>query len=130
MSEASGELVGAGREYLLEKSLGRFLRERLDRDVVANRIVPGLARRFKPDYRSERHRVIVEFDGDEHYRSVRKILGDVEREAVFAEAGYRVVCVPYFVQLTRPVITDLFGGLARRITEIFLIFRTASSPTG
>lgn len=57
--------------------------------------------------------MIVEFDGDEHYRSVRKILGDVEREAVFAEAGYRVVCVPYFVQLTRPVITDLFGGLAQ-----------------
>src|SRR6516165_5637003 len=99
------------REYLVEASLGRFLRERVDDNVVPNSGVPGLARRFQPDFRSERHRLIVEFDGDDHYRSARRILGDRERDAVFSDAGYRVVRVPYFVQLTRMVIGRLFGTL-------------------
>ena len=101
------------REYLVEASLGRFLRERVDDNVVPNSGVPGLARRFQPDFRSERHRLIVEFDGDDHYRSARRILGDRERDAVFSDAGYRVVRVPYFVQLTQVVIADLFGQIAR-----------------
>jgi len=99
-------------EYLIEASLGRFLRERVDRETIAGQIVPGLGRRYRPDFRSERHRLIVEFDGDEYYRSVKKILGDEERDAAFTAAGYRVVRIPYFVQLAKPVIAGLFGDAA------------------
>jgi very-short-patch-repair endonuclease len=74
-------------DYLIEVSLGRFLRERVDSEVIASQVVPGLGRRYRPDFRSELHRLIVEFDGDEHYRSAKKILGDQERDAAFAAAG-------------------------------------------
>jgi hypothetical protein len=104
----SGEAV----KYLVEASLGRFLRERVDPEIIAGQIVSGLGRRYRPDFRSERHQLIVEFDGDEHYRSAKKILGDKERDEAFAVAGYRVVRIPYFVQLAGVVIAGLFGDVA------------------
>ena len=98
-------------DYLTEASLGRFLRERLDGDVVADSIVPGLGRRFRPDYRSERHRLVVEFDGDQHYRSAGHVLRDQERDVALRAAGYSVVRIPYFVQLDAKTIGQLFGAL-------------------
>lgn len=100
------------QEYLVEFSLGHFLRERVDPEIIAGQIVSGLGRRYRPDFRSERYRLIVEYDGDEHYRSAKKILGDQERDAVFVAAGYRVIRIPYFVQLKRDVIVALFGDAA------------------
>jgi very-short-patch-repair endonuclease len=47
-------------------------------------LIPGMSRRYRPDFRSERHRLIVEFDGDEHYRSAKKILRDEERDRALA----------------------------------------------
>lgn len=98
-------------DYLTELSLGRFLRERLDEGVVADSVVPGLGRRFRPDYRSERHRLVVEFDGDQHYRSAGHVLRDQERDAILRDAGYTVARIPYFVQLDATTIGLLFGGL-------------------
>ena len=97
--------------YLDERSLGRFLRERLDPKIVANAQVPALARRFRPDFRSERDRLIIEFDGDQHYRRALHVIQDAERDAVLTAAGYRVIRIPYFVQLTADTIRHLFGTL-------------------
>jgi very-short-patch-repair endonuclease len=105
-------MKSGGREYLTEVLLGQFLRERVDETFVANQPVPGLGRRFRPDYHSDRHKLVVEFDGDQHYRSSRIILGDVERDSFFTTNGFRVIRVPYFVQLSRAVIMHLFGQLA------------------
>lgn len=99
------------RAYLEEVALGRFLRERLDPDVVYNKIVPGIVGRYRPDYRSERHKSIIEFDGNQHYQRAANILRDVEKDAVFVAAGYRVIRIPYFVQLDSKVIYLLFGNL-------------------
>ena len=49
---------------------------------------------------------------DEHYRSAKKILADEERDRAFVAARYRVVRIPYFVQLTRDVIVNLFDTAA------------------
>lgn len=98
-------------DYLTELSLGRFLRERLDDEVVADSVVPGIGRRFRPDYRSERHRLVVEFDGDQHYRSAGHVLRDQERDALLRAAGYAVVRIPYFVQLDATTIGHLFCAL-------------------
>ncbi len=98
-------------DYLTELSLGRFLRKRLDDGVVADSVVPGIGRRFRPDYRSERHRLVVEFDGDQHYRSAGHVLRDQERDAFLRAAGYAVVRIPYFVQLDATTIGHLFGAL-------------------
>ena len=109
------------REYLTEVLLGQFLRKRVDATFVANQPVPGLGRRFRPDYHSDRHKLVVEFDGDQHYRSSRVILGDVERDAFFTASGFRVIRIPYFVQLSHAVIMHLFGQLAHT-TGDFLNF--------
>jgi hypothetical protein len=109
-----GCMVGkqmAERPYLDEASLGRFLRERLNPETVSDTLVPGIRRRFRPDYRSERHRLIVEFDGDQHYRSAKHVIEDAMRDQILTDAGYRVLRIPYFVQMTEPVIGGLFGDL-------------------
>jgi|SRR5271165_3646990 len=98
------------RSYLDESSLGRFLRERLDPETISNAHVPTITRRFRPDYRSEKHRLIVEFDGDQHYRSAKHVIEDKERDRILSDAGYRVIRIPYFVQMTEPVIGGLFGN--------------------
>jgi hypothetical protein len=113
--------VASERVYLTEGLLGQFLRDRVDQEVIANQPVPGSGRRLRPDYRCERWRLIVEFDGDAHYRSTKTIVGDVERDGLFLNLGYTVVRIPYFVQLTSPVIGDLFGVLARDHSD-FLSF--------
>jgi hypothetical protein len=105
----------AENAYLDEASLGRFLRERLDPDVVADRAVPGLVQRFRPDYRSERHRLVIEFDGNQHYQRAAHVVGDERRDVVLAAAGYTTVRVPYFVQLTPETIPRLFGN---RVTDV------------
>ncbi len=101
----------AERPYLDEASLGRFLRERLDPNMLGDARVPGIARQFRPDYRSERHKLIAEFDGDQHYRSAKHVIEDNTRDQALIEAGYTVIRVPYFVQMTEPVIGLLFGDL-------------------
>jgi hypothetical protein len=96
--------------HLTEEALGDFLRARFDPAVVADKCIPGATHRFRPDYRSDRHRTIVEFDGDSHYCSARRVLADMRRDKLLCEAGYVVIRIPYFVQLTQEVIEDLFGA--------------------
>lgn len=105
------------RPYLDERSLGQFLRDRLDPEIVSNALVPGVVRRFRPDYRSEQYKLIVEFDGDQHYRSAKHVIEDTVRDQIITGAGYRVVRIPYFVQMTAPVIGQLFGPLVSNQTR-------------
>jgi len=101
--------------YLTEISLGRFLRERLDADIISNTRVPTINRLFRPDYRSEKHKLIVEFDGDQHYRSAKHVIEDKLRDQILTDAGYLMIRIPYFIQMTEPVIGLLFGDrIARR----------------
>lgn len=97
------------KAYLTERALGRFLRERLDPHVFASVKVPGIAQRFRPDYRSEPYKIIAEFDGPQHYQSARHVILDAERDRILTAAGYQVVRIPYFVQLAEPIISLLFG---------------------
>jgi hypothetical protein len=69
------EMNSQATEYLTEASLGRFLRERVDPAIVAGQLIPGISRRYQPDFRMENAPLIVEFDGDEHYRSAKRSWG-------------------------------------------------------
>lgn len=53
--------------------------------------------------------VVVEFDGDEHYRDTLKIKADREKDAVAAGAGMQVVRVPYWVQVDAEILRHYFG---------------------
>lgn len=65
--------------------------------------------RKRPDYRSESLKLIVEFDGLPHYQSPLQIKKDKENTLIYESLGYKVVRIPYFIQLTREAIKILFN---------------------
>jgi hypothetical protein len=52
---------------------------------------------------------------DYEYASV--VINDAEKDQLLREAGYKVIRVPYFVQMREPVIGELFGGLVEDRTR-------------
>lgn len=69
----------------------------------------GKKSRVRPDYRSEHLKMIVEFDGLPHYTSPDQWEKDKNNQLFYESYGYKVVRVPYFIQLTDTVVERLFG---------------------
>jgi len=65
--------------------------------------------RTRPDYWSQKLQLVIEFDGLPHYTNPDVILKDVENTLRYNKAGYRVVRIPYFIQLSRNAVKTLFG---------------------
>lgn len=84
-------------------------------DWINNRIIPNLydstgkKRRTRPDWRSESLRLIIEFDGLQHYTNPDNIIKDENNTALYESVGYKVVRIPYFIQLTNKAVKQLFG---------------------
>ena len=71
--------------------------------------VPGSRRRWDMWFTTEGGRVVVEYDGDEHYRSTLKIKADIEKEGLAREHGLRLIRIPYWVQLDTTTLSYYFG---------------------
>ena len=71
--------------------------------------VNGEKFRNRPDYRSESLKLIVEFDGLPHYNSPETILKDKKNTELYQKLGYKVVRIPYFIQLTNKAVKTLFS---------------------
>lgn len=69
----------------------------------------GVKTRKRPDYRSDSLKLIVEFDGLPHYTSPVKIYDDLETTRLYEATGWKVVRIPFFIQLTNAAIEQLFG---------------------
>ena len=69
----------------------------------------GSISRRRPDYRSESLKLIIEFDGLQHYNNPENILKDIENTKFYIEQGYKVVRIPYFIQLTNSAVESMFG---------------------
>ena len=83
-------------------------------DWIHDQIVPdlmdnGKKSRIRPDYRSEKLKMIVEFDGILHYKKVEEIINDERKNKIYEDNGYKVVRIPYFIQMTNEVAYQLFG---------------------
>ncbi len=84
-------------------------------DWVHDQTVPGLkhadgkAFKGRPDYRSDSLKLIVEFDGLQHYQDPTQIDADIKRTKIYEAAGYKVVRIPYFIQLTQRAVEILFN---------------------
>lgn len=97
-------------EFLNEKRLGEFLKLLFPKhEFIHDRIVPNSSSRRRPDYRNDDLKIIVEFDGDKHYKEVSKIKSERNKTENYQNMGYRVIRVPYFIQLTPETISHLFG---------------------
>jgi hypothetical protein len=82
------------RDWLHDKALGE---------------VNGKPYRSRPDYRSEQLKIIVEFDGLPHYTKPDIIEKDYRLTELYTQLGYKVVRIPYFIQLTNKAVKTLFG---------------------
>ena len=65
--------------------------------------------RIRPDYRCDELRLVVEFDGTPHYTDPAVIAKDNRNQRIYENHEYAVVRIPYFIQLTRDVVKELFG---------------------
>ena len=71
-------------------------------------MVNGTLYRNRPDYRSEELKLIIEFDGLQHYTKPDIIEKDLKTTKLYINLGYKVVRIPYFIQMTNKAVKTLF----------------------
>lgn len=77
-------------------------------DKVIDDLPSKIKSRKRPDYRSQTLKLIVEFDGLQHYTNPDNIIKDKAATEFYRSLGYKVVRIPYFIQLTNKVVKQLF----------------------
>lgn len=94
--------------YLTEEKLGNVLSSvYAGCTIIHNKAYTG--QKFRPDYHIVEERIVVEFDGYQHYTSSKNIIRDDRKDLILLNDNIRVIRVPYFVQLSTEVIKELFG---------------------
>lgn len=78
-------------------------------DKSIGKLEDGRVIRLRPDYRSEQLKLIVEFDGIQHYSNPEQIAKDLYNTKIYESLGYKVVRIPYFIQLTKKTVEKMFG---------------------
>lgn len=78
-------------------------------DQPIAQVLDGKKLRIRPDYRSDRLKMVVEFDGTQHYEKPDVIRRDLGNTEAYRRLGYKVVRIPYFIQLTQEAVKTLFG---------------------
>lgn len=106
--------------YLIQKKLEDALRQIVGENAWrgSELKVPSSRRRWDMAYETNGQTTVVEFDGDAHYWNSLKIKVDAEKDVVAEELGYRVVRIPYWVQLTSETLVYYFG-LEKAIKQDF-----------
>ena len=69
----------------------------------------GIKYRKRPDYRSEELKLIIEFDGLQHYTKPDVIEKDEINTELYKGFVYKVVRIPYFIQLSNKAVKTLFN---------------------
>jgi very-short-patch-repair endonuclease len=117
--------------YLTEESLAQELRHLYPGEqFIRDKTVPGSGIRKRPDYRCDNLKLIVEYDGPRHYRQAYRIKQDLRKRDCYEKMGFKVVRIPYFVQLTTETVQTLFG-LVKEVHEDFphgFIIKTVTLP--
>lgn len=80
----------------------------LPKETVSYRNSSLEYRRYRPDARCENLNIIIEYDGINHYQNQTVILNDYRRDTWFTALGYKVVRIPYWIQLSSNMIKYLF----------------------
>lgn len=104
--------------YLLQRKLETALRKIVGESWSGAEVrVEGTRYRWDMVYTRSGQTVVVEFDGDEHYRDTRKIRVDRIKDRIADENGYSVVRFPYWIQLTSETLWHYFGLQAKVIQD-------------
>ena len=95
--------------YLTEEILGNYLYHIFDDYTICHdRAVPESNERFRLDFRIEELKLIVEFDGYQHFTNNKCIVQDRYKDGVLKGLGYTIIRIPYFIQFTEEVLIKLF----------------------
>lgn len=78
-------------------------------DRPIKEVFDGKKQMIRPDYRNVEKKLIIEFDGIQHYTQPNKIAKDIANTRIYQGLGYKVVRIPYFIQLTNMAVKTLFG---------------------
>ena len=92
--------------YLTEEKLETILVEVFGTVVRNKQFKPY---RFRPDFRLDQEKIVVEFNGPNHFCDPNIISSDYHKKELIQSSGYQLIEIPYFVQLTREVTKFLFG---------------------
>jgi very-short-patch-repair endonuclease len=95
-------------EYLTESLLGVFLSERLNSNYENDRVLKGSNIRGRYDYIFYKEKLIIEFDGYKHFSSSKQIMSDKCKNEISFNLGFKLIRIPYFVQLDNEVIKFFF----------------------
>ena len=72
-------------------------------------VINGISFRTRPDYRCEEQKIIIEFDGIQHYSNPEQILKDYKQTTLYQNLGYNVYRIPYFIPLTNKNVKTIFN---------------------
>lgn len=86
--------------YLNEENLGEFLKLMFkDQKIIHNKGLPENTR-IRPDYLLPDLKLIFEFNGPLHYTLSKTVKKDLKRIPELESYGYKVVEIPFYVQLS------------------------------
>ena len=94
------------KEYLTEERLKSIL-DSSKYEFIHDKCIKGLGR-FRPDFRCEELKLIIEFNGFYHYTDPETIFRDGRKVMALFSADYYVIHIPYFIQMTPEVYHWLF----------------------
>lgn len=101
-------------QHLNETILGEYLKVIYpDYEIIHDKIIPNSKCRFRPDYRIEELKLLVEFDGFSHFNSSATIVRDERKTAIFKSLGYKIINIPYFIQLDERMLLHYFGDAGK-----------------
>lgn len=96
--------------YLTELRVGDYLRLLFPNvEWIHDKKIPNIQAQFRPDYRSEELKLVVEFDGYHHYTRASIILADQNKNRVLTALGYKVIRIPYFMQMSPATVKYWFN---------------------
>jgi hypothetical protein len=105
--------------YLTEKKLATALQQIVGNFWVGGQVMlPGSPRRWDMAFKQHGSLVLVEYDGDDHYRDSLKIKADRERDLLAHKSQMRVVRVPYWIQLDN-ITAQYYFGISADICQSF-----------
>lgn len=97
-------------EFLTKSNLESFLRDFVrDTEIVRDKKVPGSRILNRPDFRIEELKLILEFNGKFHYTTAKTIMSDTLKKRIYINMGYRIISIPYWIQMKAEVIYHIFG---------------------
>lgn len=104
-------------EFLTESLLRKFTMDRLHSDAIFDKTVPESGIRNRPDVRIDALKLIIEFDGWQHYARTKTQLADELKDITYRKMGYNIIRIPYFIQLNTVAIEYYFKSYTNNYTE-------------